>query len=179
MGDRFFLPKGGNIKGKVKNASYVAQDVAEGQTKGGNSMIRHISSIAEIVDDLEETIRFYREVLGLEVKHEAGSGYALVEVEGTLHFGIWERGNAAVATFGDRSQKEKIPLGFSIGYEVDAVEGSVDEIEARGWSIIHPRKEETWGQVTARFYSPSGALCEFSEMPKARRITQELKASDD
>lgn len=142
-------------------------------------MIRHIASIAEIVDDLEETIRFYREVLGLEVEYEPGSGYALVKVEGTLHFGIWERGNAAVATFGDRSQKEKVPLGFSIGFEVDAVEESVDEIEAKGWSIVHPRKEETWGQVTSRFFSPSGGLCEFSEMSKARRITQSLKAADD
>ena len=142
-------------------------------------MIRHIASIAEIVDDLEETIRFYREVLGLEVEYEPGSGYALVKVEGTLHFGLWERGNAAVATFGDRSQKDKVPLGFSIGFEVDVVKESVDEIEARGWSVIHPRKEEAWGQVTSRFFSPSGGLCEFSEMPKARRITQSLKAADD
>jgi catechol 2,3-dioxygenase-like lactoylglutathione lyase family enzyme len=142
-------------------------------------MIRHIASIAEIVEDLEEAIRFYREVLGLEVEHEAGSGYALVTVGGTLHFGIWERGNAAVATFGDRSQKEKVPLGFSIGFEVDAVEESVDEIEVKGWPIIHPRKEEAWGQVTSRFLSPGGGLCEFSEMPKARRITQELKTDDD
>lgn len=142
-------------------------------------MIRHIASIAEIVDDLEETIRFYRDILGLEVEHEAGSGYALVKVGGTLHFGIWERGNAAVATFGDRNQKEKVPVGFSIGFEVDAVEESVDEMEARGWSIVQDKKEEPWGQVTSRFFSPSGGLCEFSEMPKARRITQELKAADD
>ena len=142
-------------------------------------MIRHIASIAEIVEDLEEAIRFYRDILGLEVEHEVGSGYALVKVEGTLHFGIWERGNAAVATFGDRSQKEKVPLGFSIGFEVDAVGESVDEIEARGWPILHPRKEEAWGQVTSRFLSPGGGLCEFSEMPKARRIIQELKAEDD
>ncbi|OGO16758.1 MAG: hypothetical protein A2Z14_05555 [Chloroflexi bacterium RBG_16_48_8] len=105
--------------------------------------------------------------MGLEVEHEAGSGYALVKVGGTLHFAIWERGNAAGATFGDRSQKEKIPVGFSIGFEVDSVEGAVREIEARGWSVVQSRKEEAWGQVTSRFYSPSGALCEFSEMPKA------------
>lgn len=142
-------------------------------------MIRHIASIAEIVNDLEKTICFYREVLGLEVEHEEGSGYALVKVGGTLHYGIWERGNAAVATFGDRGQKEKIPLGFSIGFEVDAVEESVEEIETRGWSTVQPRKEEPWGQVTSRFYSPGGALCEFSEMPKARRIIQALKAADD
>jgi catechol 2,3-dioxygenase-like lactoylglutathione lyase family enzyme len=142
-------------------------------------MIRHISSIAEIVDNLEETIRFYRDVLGLEVEHEEGSGYALVKVGGTLHFGIWERGNAAEATFGDRGQKEQIPLGFSIGFEVDSVGAAVEETEVRGWSVVQPRKQEAWGQVTSRFYSPSGALCEFSEMPKARRITQELKASDD
>lgn len=108
-------------------------------------MIRHIASIAEIVDDLDETMRFYREVLGLEVEHESGSGYALVKVGGTLHFGIWDRGNAAVATFGDRNQKEKIPLGFSIGFEVDDVGGTVAETEAKGWSVAQPRKEEPLG----------------------------------
>jgi len=142
-------------------------------------MIRHIASIAEIVDDLEGAVRFYRDVLGLEVEQEPGSGYALVKVEGTLHFGIWERGNAAVATLGDRDQKDKIPLGFSIGFEVDSVKESVEQTEGRGGSILQPTKEEAWGQVTSRFFSPSGALCEFSEMPKARRITHPMIASDE
>jgi catechol 2,3-dioxygenase-like lactoylglutathione lyase family enzyme len=142
-------------------------------------MIRHISSIAEIVDDLETTVRFYREVLGAEVEHEPGSGYAVVQLGGTLHFGIWDRGNAAVAAFGDRDQKEKIPLGFSVGFEVDDVEGSTREMQDIGWKVVQPRKMETWGQVTSRFYSTSGALCEFSETPNARRITQSIKAASD
>lgn len=139
-------------------------------------MVRHIASIAEIVEDLEKTIEFYRNILGLKVEYEPGSGYALVKIGGTLHYGIWDRGDAAKVTFGDESAREKIPLGFSIGFEVDSVKEATDEIQARGWSVLHDRKEETWGQVTSRWYSPSGALCEFSEMPNARRIIQSLKA---
>lgn len=33
-------------------------------------MIRHMGSIAEIVDDLEASVRFYREALGLAVEQE-------------------------------------------------------------------------------------------------------------
>jgi catechol 2,3-dioxygenase-like lactoylglutathione lyase family enzyme len=84
-------------------------------------MIRHISSIAEFVEDLDAAIHFYRDALGLEVKHEAGSNYALVEVGGTLHFGLWARQGAAEATYGDAGKAADIPLGFSIGFEVDEV----------------------------------------------------------
>ena len=39
-------------------------------------MIRHVSSIAEIVDDMDAAVGFYRDVLGLPVKYEAGAEYA-------------------------------------------------------------------------------------------------------
>ena len=59
-------------------------------------MTRHI---AGIVEDVSVAVRFYREALGLNVEHEEGAGYALVDVQGTLHFGIWvacERGRGNI-----------------------------------------------------------------------------------
>ncbi len=35
-------------------------------------MIRHVASIGEIVEDVEATVTFYRDVLGLEVDYDAG-----------------------------------------------------------------------------------------------------------
>ena len=35
-------------------------------------MIRHVSGIAEVVDDIEAAVQFYRDILGLEVEHESG-----------------------------------------------------------------------------------------------------------
>lgn len=142
-------------------------------------MVRHIASIAEIVEDVEAAVRFYREILGFQVDHEQGSGYATLKIPGILHFGIWDRASAAEMTYGDPKRREEIPLGFSVGFEVDSVEQSIEEAQAKGWSICQGTKVEPWGQVTSRFHSPSGALCEFSEMPTARRLVQTMKVSGE
>jgi len=141
-------------------------------------MIRHISSIAEIVDDVDEAVKFYRDTLGFEVDHESGTGYAVVKVEGTLHFGIWGRKSAAKMTYGDENAIGRIPLGFTIGFEVDSVEEAGKEIENKGCHLEQAKKSESWGQVTSRFFATSGALCEFSELPGSRKIVQPMIAED-
>ena len=137
-------------------------------------MIRHVSGIAEIVDDIEAAVQFCRYILGLEVEHESGSGYGVVQIPGVLHFGLWSRTEAAKSTFGDPSATERIALGLSVGFEAAMVEDASRGIESKGWSLAQSPKTEPWGQTTSRFFSASGALCEFSETPWARRISQAM-----
>jgi catechol 2,3-dioxygenase-like lactoylglutathione lyase family enzyme len=138
-------------------------------------MIRHISGIAEIVDNVDATVDFYRNTLGFKVEHEPGSGYATMEISGVLHFGIWGREQATRAILGEDADPNQIPLGFTIGFEVDLVEGDTKAAQDKGLTFIQPSREEPWGQVTSRFLSPSGALCEFSETPWARKIIQPME----
>lgn len=138
-------------------------------------MVRHLSSVGEIVDDMDAAVGFYRDVLGLPVKYEAGAEYAEVEVGGVLHFAIWRRSAAAAATFGDAGQVDRIPLGFTLGFEVDEVEAASDAMTDRGWDIAQPPKTEPWGQATSRFLSPTGMLCELSETPWARTISRPME----
>jgi hypothetical protein len=98
---------------------------------------------------------------------------------GILRFGLWSRTAAAIATFGDSSAVDRIPLGFSVGFEVDAVEAGGRDMESKGWSIAQAPKAEPWGQQTSRFFSASGALCEISETPGARRISQKMSVEND
>ena len=142
-------------------------------------MIRHISAIAEVVDDVDAAVEFYRDVLGLPVDHQPGGGYATVEISGTLHFSVWSRSAAAEATFGDEAAADRIPPGFSVEFEVDSVKDATDAIGERGWQIVQPPKTESWGQSTSRFTFPSGMLGGFSETPWARRISQGLKATGE
>ena len=142
-------------------------------------MIRHISAIAEVVDDVDAAVEFYRDVLGLIVEHQPGGGYATVEIPGALHFSIWSRSAAAEATVGDKVAIDRIPLGFSVEFEVDSVEDATDAISERGWQVVQPPKTESWGQSTSRFMLPSGMLGGFSETPWARRIGQDLKATPE
>ena len=138
-------------------------------------MVRHFASVAEIVEDVDAAVKFYRDALGLEVE-SLSDGYALVTIPGVLHFGIWSRKEAAKATYGDAAAAERISLGFTIGFEVDDVESASRRVIGSGGAMEQSAKTEPWNQTTARFLSPSGGLCEIAETPWARRITQEMKA---
>ena len=133
-------------------------------------MIRHIASIAEIVDDVAAGVAFYRDVLGLEVEWAEGTGYATAKVAGVAHFGIWSREEAAQATLGDKAAAAKIPLGFTMEFEVDEVRAASDTLESKGWELLQQPRTEDWGQTTSRFPSPSGALCGMAETPWAREL---------
>lgn len=133
-------------------------------------MLRHVASVAEIVEDLSAAIRFYREVLGLRVEPVPGAGYAKVELPGILHFGIWDRAHAARAVLGPDTARERIPLGLSIGFEVDGVDVDASALSGRGLSLLQGPHEEPWGQRTARFWMPSGMLAEIAETPGAREL---------
>ena len=134
-------------------------------------MIRHMASISEIVDDMEAAVAFYRDVLGLEVEWTEGTGYAMAKVPGVAHFGIWSRESAAEATLGDKEAASRIPLGFTVEFEVDEVQAAADTLESKGWQVLQAPRTEDWGQTTSRFLSPSGALCGVAETPWARELS--------
>lgn len=138
-------------------------------------MLRHFASVAEIVEDMDAAVSFYRDTLGLPVER-LDEGYATVDIPSMLHFGIWSRAFAAQAAFGSPAAAERVPLGFTIGFEVDAVDAAAERISDSGVQMLHSSKTEPWGQVTARFLTPGGALCEIAETPWARQITQQIEA---
>ena len=133
-------------------------------------MIRHVAGIAEIVDDLEAAVSFYRNDLGLEVDDSASADYASVKIPGVIHFGLWSREAAAEATFGDRGAVDRVALGLTIEFEVDEVPAAFQALESRGVKLLHGPKTEPWGQTTARFALPSEALCGIAETPWARKL---------
>ncbi|MHB8625792.1 MAG: VOC family protein [Aggregatilineales bacterium] len=140
-------------------------------------MIRHIAGVAEVVEDVAAAARFYRETLGVPVEYEPGSAYAVVKMPGILHFGLWQRRAAAESVFGDPNADDRIPLGFSVAFEVDTVAGTAAAIAQHGETIVQPPKTEPWGQKTTRLFGPSGTLTEFSETPWARKLTQDVLAA--
>lgn len=131
-------------------------------------MIRFVAGVAEVVEDVVVAVAYYRDQLGLEVEEMEGmeDTYAEVKIPGIGHFGIWDRRAAAESTFGDPGRADEMPLGFTLGFEVD----DVGEAEEAIGNAIQGRQEEPWGQVTARFIGPSGAMFEVSETPWARQL---------
>jgi len=136
-------------------------------------MIRHLAGIAEIVDDMDAAVKFYRDVLGLAVQREPDAPYAHVSIRGVLHFGIWSRAHAAEIVFKDSTATERVPLGFTVGFEVDTVDAATQSLQTAKWAIAQAPQNEPWGQRTSRFLSPAGALCELSETPWARQLSND------
>ena len=134
-------------------------------------MIRHLAGLAEIVDDVNAAADFY-ESLGLVVKRDEDNNYAAVEVDGIMHFGLRPREAAAQSIYGSADAASKVPLGFTLGFEVD----SVDEDGKRLSNVVQDPKDEPWGQRVMRFTSPSGAICELSETSWARNLTSNVAA---
>lgn len=134
-------------------------------------MIRHLAGLAEVVEDVKAAAAFY-ESLGLVVKIDEDANYGHVEIDGVMHFGLWPREAAAQAIFGSADKASQVPLGFTLGFEVD----SVDEDGKRLSNVVQDPKDEPWGQRVMRFTSPSGTICELSETSWARHLTSNVAA---
>ena len=142
-------------------------------------MIRHVAGLAEIVEDVGEALRFYRDVLHLEVKEQHGEDYAIVSVPGVLHFGVWNRAHAAESTFGSRDEADRIPLGFTLEFEVDNIDDAARQIAVGGQELAQQPRVEPWGQKSCRMISPGGSLLGFAETSWARTITKQLEAAKE
>jgi uncharacterized glyoxalase superfamily protein PhnB len=56
----------------------------------------------------------------------------------------------------------------SIEFDVEdaaAVAPAVEELEQAGYELLHPPREEPWGQTVARLQSPEGAIVAISHIP--------------
>ena len=142
-------------------------------------MLRHIAGLAEVVEDFEEALKFYRDTLGFQVNEQYPGDYAVVTVSGVLHFGVWNRPHAAEITLGSRDLADKIPLGLTLEFEVDNADQAAAKISREGHRLIHAARQEPWGQRTFRMFSPAGSLLGFAETTWARRITTPMETSGD
>ena len=132
-------------------------------------MIRHVASVGEIVEDLPKAIAFY-ESLGITV-NDVG-GYAILEVPGVLHFGVWTRAAAAESIYGTADAADRVPLGFHVEFEVDDISTYADVFGER---IVHGDRTEPWGQKVLRYLAPSGVPCSVAETPSARELAHDVE----
>jgi catechol 2,3-dioxygenase-like lactoylglutathione lyase family enzyme len=142
-------------------------------------MIHHLAGVAEIVEDVNAAVAFYQETLGLKVKQRQGNDYVVFEVPGVLHFGVWSRSAAAMATFGDPAAADSIPLGYTLEFEVDDLDQAAKQIDAGQCVLVQPPHDEPWGQKTCRAIAPGGSLLGFAITPWARRLAQQVQAASN
>ena len=125
------------------------------------------------VDDLEASLRFYRDGLGLPTKGVVGQEFehgavVFIDLLQGLRLALFERRNlahdAGIAV-APRSASE-----FTLGHNV-ASEREVDEVMAEaaaaGAAIVKPAQKTFWGGYAGIFADPDGHLWEIAYNPAA------------
>jgi catechol 2,3-dioxygenase-like lactoylglutathione lyase family enzyme len=131
--------------------------------------IEFVTSIAVITPDPPRSLRLYVDTLGLPLTSERGDYFHSEEVPGTRHFGVWPLSQAAEACFGEEQWPAHLTVPqLSIEFEVAdlaGVDDAAEELAAAGNELLHPVREEPWGQTVVRLLSPEGAIVGISFVP--------------
>ena len=132
--------------------------------------IQFIATVAVITPDPAQSRELFIDALGLPLEADRGSDYFHSErIEGSKHFAIWPLSEAAEACFGtpDWPADRTVPQ-MSLEFEVrdaDAVQSAAEELRQRGFTLLHDRREEPWGQTVARLQSQEGSIIGISFAP--------------
>jgi catechol 2,3-dioxygenase-like lactoylglutathione lyase family enzyme len=123
------------------------------------------------VDDLETSLKFYRDGLGLPTEgiigkeHEHGA-VAFFDLQNGLKLALWPRKSIAHDT--GLPLQPKSATEFTVAHNVKS-KADVDEVmeQARiaGAKIIKPAAEAFWGGYTGYFQDPDGHVWEIAWNP--------------
>jgi catechol 2,3-dioxygenase-like lactoylglutathione lyase family enzyme len=115
-----------------------------------------VTDFSPIVTDAAASKQFYIDTLGLPLSREPPASEKL---EGVKHFGLWPLQHAAQACFGVDEWPSHIPIPqANLEFEVLDVAAAAAELDARGYTVLHPARTEPWGQTIARLMSPEGLI---------------------
>jgi catechol 2,3-dioxygenase-like lactoylglutathione lyase family enzyme len=132
--------------------------------------IEFLSTVAVISPDPPASRKLYVDALGLPLKSDSDGEYHHSErINGCKHFGVWPLSQAAEACFGTKQWPAERPVPqVSIEFDVTsaaAVGAAAQELQQAGYELLHPAREEPWGQTVARLQSPEGAILGISYAP--------------
>ncbi|MBI5776360.1 MAG: VOC family protein [Nitrospirae bacterium] len=118
------------------------------------------------VDDLEKSLAFYRDGLGLPTEGIIGKEFehgavAFFDLQAGVKLAIWPREN--IAWDANIPKTAHSPTECTIGHNVDSTE-EVDAVMAQakraGAKIIKPAGKTFWGGYAGYFQDPDGHLWE-------------------
>jgi len=131
-----------------------------------------ISLITIGVDNLEKSLAFYRDGLGLPTQGIIGTEFehgavAFFDLQAGLKLAIWARANIAYDTGIPQgtSSSTEFMLGHNVASraEVDAV---MEQAGKAGAAIVKPAQDAFWGGYSGCFKDPDGHLWEVAWNPQ-------------
>ncbi|MCI9626412.1 MAG: glyoxalase [Clostridia bacterium] len=115
-----------------------------------------------MVDDMPTMVKFYRDVLGFEIKEEENATNVYLEKDGTL-FLLYRKSDFEKMTNRKFSYVNGINGHYEIALSVanySEVDKTFQEITAAGGKAVMPPTTEPWGQRTCYIADPEGNLIE-------------------
>ncbi len=132
-------------------------------------MFCYLGYVILFVEDLERTLAFYVDKVGLPLRFRA-EGYVELAVEGSK-FALLAR--SRVPELAGSAHAARPASGAhegSVTLLVQDVNRTYHELTARGVSFLAAPKDRPWGQRTAYFVDPDGHLIEIAtNLPRAGR----------
>ncbi len=118
------------------------------------------------VDDLEKSVRFYRDGLGLKTEGIIGKEYeygtvAFFELQNGVKLGLWPRKSISHDT--KITLTSPSPTEFTIGHNVNSkkeVDDVMEQAKKAGANIIKLAQDTFWGGYAGYFQDPDGHLWE-------------------
>lgn len=121
-----------------------------------------------MVDDMPKMVRFYRDVLGFEIKEDENTTNVFLEKDGTL-FLLYRRGDFENMTGREYSYVSGVNGHYEIALSVEnfsAVDKAYLEITSAGGQAVMPPTTEPWSQRTCYIADPEGNLIEIGSFTK-------------
>jgi lactoylglutathione lyase len=125
--------------------------------------MRRLGYVIVFVGDLERSVAFYRDVVGLEFRLY-GDGYAEFATEGA-RFGLYDRNRLGELT-GREAQAGGGP-GGEVVFLVEDVDAEAERLRAAGAVILRGPVDRAWGHRTLHLQDPDGFVVELAqEIPR-------------
>jgi catechol 2,3-dioxygenase-like lactoylglutathione lyase family enzyme len=125
------------------------------------------------VNDLDESLSFYRDALGLEVRNDVGSGGIRWVTLGSpdqpgLEIVLSEPHAGRSQADGDALQEllTKGVLPMTV-FRVDDLDAAFEHVQASGAEVLQEPIDQPWGPRDCAFRDPSGNMVRISQGPAA------------
>ncbi len=128
-----------------------------------DSVVRSVDYVILFVDDLDSSVPFYRDVVGLDFRF-SDNGYAEFRT-GAAKFGLLER-DRLPELIGRTARRRGDPAG-EVLFLVDDVDAEARRLRAAGVEILTGPADRPWGHRTLHALDPEGHVVEFAqEIPR-------------
>ncbi len=125
------------------------------------------------VNDVDESIRFYRDALGLEVRNDVASGefrWVTLGSDAQPELGIVISVPHAGRSHADGDAlKELLDKGVlpMLVFGSDDVDATFETVRASGATVLQEPADQSWGPRDCAFRDPSGNVVRIAQAPAA------------